>query len=72
MNKNIGRSIADVRIKYFYGLRFCLLLLLIAAHGNATCYDERKVIYIQPLGNVDKSDINLVKSGVENFIVINA
>jgi len=67
MNKNIGRSIADARLRDYYSLRFCLLLLLIAVHGNATCYDERKVIYIQPLGNVEKPDIDLVKGSVENF-----
>src|SRR5476651_1977237 len=30
-------------------------------------FDQPKVIYIQPLGNVDKREVNLVKSSVENF-----
>ncbi|MCO5947158.1 hypothetical protein [Mucilaginibacter flavidus] len=50
-----------------YTLCFLLLLSAIAKQANAIFYDEPKVIYIQPLGNVDKSDINIVKASVEQF-----
>lgn len=45
----------------------CLLLLLIVTQASAIFYDELKIIYIQPLGHVERSDINLVKSAVEGF-----
>jgi len=49
-----------------YRLYLCLLLAL-AAQAKAISFDEPKVIYIQPLGKVEKSEIYLVKSSVERF-----
>ncbi|MCR8560877.1 hypothetical protein KXD93_24685 [Mucilaginibacter sp. BJC16-A38] len=53
-----------VHIKY---CTLCLLLLIIAKQAQAIFYDEPKVVYIQPLGHVEKSDINMVKSAIEHF-----
>ena len=56
-----------IRVIKYYALCICFSLLAIAKRTNAIYYDEPKVIYIQPLGNVDKSDIKIVKSSVEHF-----
>ena len=45
----------------------CLLVLMIAKPAHAIFFDDPKVIYIQPLGKVEKTDINFVKSSVEHF-----
>ena len=44
-----------------------LLLLLAFALMIRTAPDQSKVICIQPLGNVNREEIDLVKSSVENF-----
>lgn len=44
-----------------------LLLFLVYALMMRMTPDQSKVICIQPLGNVNKGEINLVKSSVEKF-----
>jgi archaemetzincin len=48
-------------------LCFCLLMLAITTNTKATLFDEPKIVYIQPLGSVEKADITLVSSAIERF-----
>jgi len=48
-------------------LCLCLVTSVFKTDIKATSHNESKTVYIQPLGSVEKSELNLVKSSVEHF-----
>jgi len=45
----------------------CLVIFAFKTGKKALLFDETRVIYIQPLGGAEKSDLNFIKSAVEHF-----